>query len=240
MNVLAVSALAAGVILLASAAGAQAATVLTDSFDTEGTSLNYNSFDNFTVSDGTVDLVNHNTYSINCFGGAGKCVDLDGTTMDAGILTSDAFAFEAGDTVTLTFQARGNDRERPLDILLAGFVFNSVVDLTHSFGGGFGSGGGDLLGVTDFQVSDTLNFDDPYALYSVGFTALTTGTFAFQIWADGSDNFGPILDNVSLDITPSTAAIPEPTTWALMIVGFGGVGATLRQRRRLLADLSPA
>jgi hypothetical protein len=30
-------------------------------------------------------------------------------------------------------------------------------------------------------------------------------------------------------------AIPEPTTWALMIVGFGGVGAMVRSRRRQAA-----
>jgi hypothetical protein len=28
------------------------------------------------------------------------------------------------------------------------------------------------------------------------------------------------------------AAVPEPATWAMMIIGFGGVGATLRNRRR--------
>ena len=29
--------------------------------------------------------------------------------------------------------------------------------------------------------------------------------------------------------------VPEPDTWALMILGFGGVGAMLRNRRRLVA-----
>jgi hypothetical protein len=28
------------------------------------------------------------------------------------------------------------------------------------------------------------------------------------------------------------AAVPEPTTWAMMIIGFGGVGALMRRRRR--------
>jgi hypothetical protein len=27
-------------------------------------------------------------------------------------------------------------------------------------------------------------------------------------------------------------AVPEPATWALMIMGFGGVGAMARSRRR--------
>lgn len=32
-----------------------------------------------------------------------------------------------------------------------------------------------------------------------------------------------------------TTVVPEPTTWALMIIGFGGAGAMLRRRRRALA-----
>ena len=28
-------------------------------------------------------------------------------------------------------------------------------------------------------------------------------------------------------------AVPEPTTWALMILGFGGVGAAIRRRARI-------
>lgn len=39
------------------------------------------------------------------------------------------------------------------------------------------------------------------------------------------DNYG----GVSLRFT----AVPEPTTWAMMILGLGGVGVALRQRRRL-------
>ncbi len=41
------------------------------------------------------------------------------------------------------------------------------------------------------------------------------------------DNYG----GVSLRFT----AVPEPTTWAMMILGLGGVGVALRQRRRLVA-----
>lgn len=34
---------------------------------------------------------------------------------------------------------------------------------------------------------------------------------------------------------PPTGAVPEPGAWALMILGFGGVGATLRRRRHSFA-----
>ena len=37
-----------------------------------------------------------------------------------------------------------------------------------------------------------------------------------------------LLDNVAV-------AVPEPGTWALMILGFGGTGAMIRARRRLVA-----
>ena len=36
------------------------------------------------------------------------------------------------------------------------------------------------------------------------------------------------LDGVSL-------TVPEPATWAMMLLGFGGMGATLRRRRAVAA-----
>lgn len=41
--------------------------------------------------------------------------------------------------------------------------------------------------------------------------------------------FGFVLDNVVL----TNASIPEPSSWALLIVGVGGVGGALRRRRVL-------
>ncbi len=44
-------------------------------------------------------------------------------------------------------------------------------------------------------------------------------------------NGGIQIDNVVLG-TPVVSAVPEPGTWAMMILGLGGVGAVLRSRRR--------
>ncbi|MBN8808643.1 MAG: PEPxxWA-CTERM sorting domain-containing protein [Sphingomonas sp.] len=55
----------------------------------------------------------------------------------------------------------------------------------------------------------------------------TSQTLSFL--SNGTPNGLPpvaLLDNVSL-----TAAVPEPASWALMIVGFGAMGYSLRRRR---------
>lgn len=223
--------LAAGAVALSWAGAAGATSVLFDDFDGETAALNYNAFANWTVSDGTVDVVNHGSFGINCAGGAGKCVDLDGSTGNAGIMTSNPFAFDAGDIVTLTFQARGNDRGGALDTLTAGFSFLGATDGTSFSGGGFGAGGGAFLGATTLSFSDTLASEDPYAAYTLGFTAASAGSLNVFINAAGGDNVGPILDNVGLDITAPNGVIPEPATWAMMVLGFGGLGAMLRRRR---------
>lgn len=56
-----------------------------------------------------------------------------------------------------------------------------------------------------------------------------TGLKAFLYYSDA----GVQIDNLALEGT--IAAVPEPATWAMMILGFGGVGATLRRRRHTLA-----
>ncbi len=60
-------------------------------------------------------------------------------------------------------------------------------------------------------------------------TFLTTGsTQIFGVSFTNNAGLGSFeLDNVAL-----TAAVPEPATWAMMLVGFGMIGAVSRYRRR--------
>jgi len=49
---------------------------------------------------------------------------------------------------------------------------------------------------------------------------------------NNTDPAGTGYDTISF--TPSvTNSVPEPATWAMMLTGFGGLGAMLRSRRRL-------
>lgn len=60
-------------------------------------------------------------------------------------------------------------------------------------------------------------------------TALAAGTWTVEAGVvNAADNFNPshlLLDDFAM------AEAPEPATWALMLLGFGALGATLRQRR---------
>jgi hypothetical protein len=63
--------------------------------------------------------------------------------------------------------------------------------------------------------------------FLTGFT-LTSGQNSFEI-----DNFA-----VRGGINPLTGGgVPEPATWAFMIMGFGGAGSVLRRRRSVLAAI---
>jgi hypothetical protein len=66
-----------------------------------------------------------------------------------------------------------------------------------------------------------------------------------QLIASPSGNFALHVNNVSFsgsapagetvlrqDINGYIRAVPEPGTWALMLLGFGGIGLAMRRRRR--------
>ena len=64
------------------------------------------------------------------------------------------------------------------------------------------------------------------------FTATgTSGTLTFSTPLMGYDN-DTGLDGVTLNgASISTGAVPEPASWALMLGGFGAMGAAMRRRR---------
>jgi len=65
------------------------------------------------------------------------------------------------------------------------------------------------------------------------FQAIMADLEQIQIWGDWNNNVETArLDNV---VMTAAAAVPEPATWAMMILGFGLAGTAMRRRRTAFA-----
>lgn len=60
-------------------------------------------------------------------------------------------------------------------------------------------------------------------------TLIGPGSFMFSFAGDNTNESGVVNGNITIMQAP----IPEPASWAMMIIGFGAIGWTLRRRRRL-------
>jgi|tagenome__1003787_1003787.scaffolds.fasta_scaffold20791237_1 hypothetical protein len=60
----------------------------------------------------------------------------------------------------------------------------------------------------------------------------TGGLITIDFASAGTNNADAILDNVVL--TANDSGVPEPSTWAMMLLGFGTVGFAIRRRRKTL------
>jgi hypothetical protein len=52
---------------------------------------------------------------------------------------------------------------------------------------------------------------------------------------DYSERESAFMETLTVTYTYVAAAVPEPASWGLMVVGFGAVGAAMRRRRTVLA-----
>jgi hypothetical protein len=212
---------------------AHAGTVYSNNFDSENggnSALNYNSFNGLTVTNGTVDLVKSGDFGITCAGGSGACVDLDGTSFDAGLVSSNSYGFNAGQRVALSLLFSGNQRNAPPPD-----SFTMRFDFTGPISGTFGyesSTFGTSTAAFTNQSSLTLtvsNIQPNFAFTDLTFFFDPTsgGSTTFALQDGGNDNIGVVIDNLSL----SVGAVPEPATWAMMLAGFGLAGMAVRRRR---------
>ena len=151
----------------------------------------------WTASNGTVDIIGPGLFDL--YPGNGAYVDLDGSTNNAGEL-SQSFSLDGGVMYSASFTLGGSKRGD-----------SNVVDV--SFG--------------NAMQSFTLASNDPLALYTVGFTPATNGSYALTFANQGGDSLGAILFDVQIT---DTAAIPEPETYALMLAGLGLLAVVGKRR----------
>ena len=70
-----------------------------------------------------------------------------------------------------------------------------------------------------------------------GLNILAGQRFTFR-WTDqnsGGTDHGLAIDDVSISARVAAGAVPEPATWAMMMLGFGAMGTVLRKRTRTAA-----
>ena len=65
--------------------------------------------------------------------------------------------------------------------------------------------------------------------FGTSFVASTTGSTPLELQFRG---LGVTAADFAVDRVYLTAAVPEPSTWALMLLGFGAVGGAMRMKRR--------
>jgi hypothetical protein len=126
-------------------------------------------------------------------------------------------------------------------------------DLTSATGS---INGHTITGLSGYDGASNVVFPGArFPVDTVGFSVASDADDAFNIYQDagsfdpdspfscGGANFcilgpgsvgpgDPVQALTSLSITIAPVSVPEPATWAMMLVGFGGLGATLRMRRR--------
>ena len=139
----------------------------------------------------------------------------------------------------LVNNARSADQIAALDTLgfdTTGFDYNDFIKLESLDGSGTVDFGESLSGITYIAVHYGGGRPGPApgnnvtAFYRIDLG--TTSVESLQLQFGASSN--AILYGTS---TP-TAPIPEPATWAMMLGGFGLLGATLRRRRTVHSVLA--
>lgn len=61
--------------------------------------------------------------------------------------------------------------------------------------------------------------------------------YGFNLWPRlGLGNNNQISDFAPQNALLTIAPLPEPSTWAMMLLGFGGIGLAMRRRRRRLLE----
>lgn len=126
----------------------------------------------------------------------------------------------------------GNNDDQPVDSLSQSFSDVAGATYTASYWAFVGRAGDPnaFLSVSiDGAPLSTL--DDTVNSYQLNtFTFIGTGHDTLAISARTNPNVWHVDDVSVLGAAPG--GVPEPTSWALMLVGFGGLGAALRGSRR--------
>jgi hypothetical protein len=227
-----------GLAALAAAAANPAAAASFDAYDSFN-GVNGNGGFIYGYTAGTTTGV---TFDTSATGGACPLGQGNGTCLYSGGLGNIPFAQKGGSFPTVA-DAGARLVLHPGDAddqsVFAGFVAQTAG--TYSYNISLESIGRDTtngVGYTFFRFDGTPNAGTRGVLPTFGSATTLSG----KVSLGAGDIFGVIVDrngNYGGDSTALSfsAAVPEPATWGMMLVGFGMVGAVLRRRTaRTVAD----
>ena len=171
-------------------------------YQTVGTGFTFGGSNAWTVVSGSVDWIGNYWTPPSSGGGS---VDLDGNSV--GAISQTLFDLAAG-TYKVTFALSGNpDGPPPTKALQVGVTGSTAQDYAYPI------------------VGDKANMN-----YSMSCTSSAWGggdaTLTFASLNTPSTNpYGPVIGDVSI------SAVPEASTWAMMILGFLGIGSVAYRRK---------
>lgn len=155
----------------------------------------------WTVASGSVDWINGYWMADD----GTHSVDMNGNSVGAIEQTINTVA---GRTYTLTFDMSGNP-----------YIGSDTRTMQVS------AGGASAPFTYTFTTPPNSHADMNWVEESLNFTATgPTTLITFASTSTGNCCWGPALDDVAV-------MVPEPMTWAMLLVGFGGLGAMARSRR---------
>lgn len=122
------------------------------------------------------------------------------------------------------------------------FIIDSSPAVTNASGDGFDVEDVDLtFGASHYDQTITFYTTSDFGgLFSSGFFDLYgpqvfTDPTSAPAFAPGTFELANAAGAEAGTLTISTAAVPEPATWAMMILGFGAVGIAMRRSKKVLA-----
>jgi hypothetical protein len=136
-----------------------------------------------------------------------------------------SFSYATGDTGVLGYADLS-----AFSVTLAGVTYDlaDVATLTDYVYFGYDTAGNDFVtnpntcGFAGCGFQSSLSAINSSGTFGFFFTPVSLGEYE-----DYSTGTVGSFDTITI----SSAGTPEPATWALMLMGFGGLGATLRARR---------
>ncbi len=144
-----------------------------------------------------------------------------GFPIDRGIIGTFTYSIAPGSSITSAF-LEGTYGTATVPTSTASF--NASID------------GNTAFTVCGLSASNCYFGGPDYRSFSI---ALSSATFASLLDGSASLRLIQTSNTVIRYGTPTlrivTAAVPEPSTWAMMLIGFGGAGAMLRRGKRKVA-----